>query len=119
MNAAAPMTVVETPFFLRKASGLLADRERAQLVFYLGMNPEAGAVVPDAGGVRKVRWATEGRGKRGGVRVIYYFHSEEFPLFLLTVYAKNQKANLTNAERQEFKNLIPLLVKTYAKGRKQ
>src|SRR5215471_17921226 len=117
MKAAAPMTVIETPFFLRKALGLLSDQEGAQLVYYLGMNPEAGPAVPHGGGVRKVRWAAEGRGKRGGVRVIYYFHNEEFPLFLLTVYAKNQKANLSNAERQEFKNLIPLLVKTYAKGR--
>ena len=114
----APMTVVETPFFLRKASALLAEEERSELIVFLGMNPEAGAVVPDAGGVRKVRWAAQGRGKRGGVRVVYYFHSETFPLFLLTVYAKNQKANLTKAERQEFKKLVPLLVRTYAKGRK-
>ena len=61
-------------------------------------------MVPEGGGIREVRWAAQGRGKRGGVRVIYYFHSETFPLFLLTVYAKNQKANLTKAERQEFKN---------------
>jgi len=118
MNA-VPMTVVETPFFLRKASALLTEDERAELVVLLGINPEAGSVVPDAGGVRKVRWSTQGRGKRGGVRVIYYFHSETFPLFLLTVYAKSQKASLTKAERQEFKKLVPILVKTYAKGRKK
>ena len=58
------MTVVETPFFLRKASALIAEDERAELVVFLGMNPEAGPVVPDAGGVRKLRWAAEGRGKR-------------------------------------------------------
>jgi len=51
--------------------------------------------------------------------VIYYFHNETFPLFLLTVYAKNQKANLTKSERQEFKKLVPLLVKTYAKTRQK
>jgi len=83
------------------------------------MNPEAGEVIPEAGGVRKVRWGTKGRGKRGGYRVIYYFHNPAFPLFLLTVYSKNQKANLTNDERAEFKKLIPILVKTYSKGRKQ
>ena len=60
---------------------------------------------------------SQGRGKRGGVRLIYYFHSDTFPLFLLTVYAKNQKANLTRAERNDFQKLIPLLVKTYGKGR--
>ena len=111
------MTVVETPLFLRKASALLTEDERSELIVFLGANPEAGAVIPETGGVRKVRWAAQGKGKRGGVRVIYYFHSETFPLFLLTVYAKNQKANLTRAERQEFRKLLPLLVSTCAKGR--
>ena len=113
------MTVVETPFFLRKASALIAEDEPAELVVFLGMNPEAGPVVPDAGGVRKLRWAAEGRGKRGGVASSTIFHSEALPLFFLTVYAKNQKANLTKAERQEFKRLVPLLVKTYAKKRQK
>jgi len=111
---AAAMTVVETPFFLRKAAGLLND-ERSNLVAFLGMNPAAGDVIPGAGGVRKVRWAEQGRGKRGGFRIIYYFHNEAFPLFLLTVYSKNQKANLTKAERNEFQKLIPILVKTSPK----
>jgi hypothetical protein len=75
-------------------------------------------VVPETGGVRKVRWAAQGKGKRGGVRVIYYLQSEALPLFLLTVYAKNQKANLTRAERNEFRGLVPLLVKAYAKAGK-
>jgi len=117
--ATAPMTVVETPFFLRKAASLLDEEERLELVAFLGMNPEAGEVVPEAGGVRKVRWAARGKGKRGGSRVIYYFHSETLPLFLLTIYSKTQKANLTKAERNEFRKLIPLLVKTYARGRKR
>lgn len=55
-----------------------------------------------------------GKGKRGGVRVIYYYHDEHLPLFLLTVYAKNQKANLTKAERNELNTLVPVLVATYA-----
>jgi hypothetical protein len=112
---AAPMTVVETPFFIRKAEALLDEEQRLDLVAFLGANPEAGDIVKEAGGVRKLRWAAQGRGRRGGVRVIYYFHGEAHPLFLLTVYAKNQKANLTRAERNEFKTLTSLLVKTYAK----
>ena len=75
-------------------------------------------MIPGTGGVRKVRWAAAGKGKRGGFRVICYFHSETWPLFLLTVYSKNQKANVTKAERNEFKELGPVLVKTYARGRK-
>ena len=113
------MTVVETPFFLRKAETVLDEEERSDLVMFFGLNPEAGDVVPESSGVRKVRWAAQGRGKRGGFRVIYYFHSETFPLFLLTIYAKNQRANLTKAERNEFKKLVSILVTTYAKGRKR
>lgn len=85
-------------------------------VWHLSVGFLAGNIIPETGGVRKLRWAAQGKGKRGGVRVIYYFHSESFPLFLLTVYAKNQKGNLTKAERNEFKNLVHLLVRTYAKG---
>jgi hypothetical protein len=113
------MTVVETPFFLRKAAGLLTDEEREHLIGFVGANAEVGAVVPESGGVRKLRWAVKGKGKRGGVRVIYYFRNDAFPVFLLTVYAKNQKANLTKAERNEMKALVPMLVKTYGKGRQQ
>jgi hypothetical protein len=113
------MTVVETPFFLRKAAALLTDDEREQLVVFVGANPAAGDVIPESGGVRKLRWAAKGKGKSAGVRVIYYFHSEALPVFLLTVYAKNQKANLTKAERNDLKVLVPLLVKNYSKGRQK
>jgi mRNA-degrading endonuclease RelE of RelBE toxin-antitoxin system len=75
------MTVVETPFFLRKVADLLTDSEREQLITFIGANPEAGDVVPESGGVRKIRWAAKGKGKRGGVRVIYYFHSRRFLCF--------------------------------------
>ena len=113
------MTVVETPFFLQKALGLLTDDERRQLIGFVGANPEMGDIIPASGGVRKLRWAAKGKGKRGGVRVIYYFHNETFPVFLLTVYAKNQKANLTPAERNELRNLVPTLVDTYGKGKQK
>jgi hypothetical protein len=112
-----PMTVVETPFFLKKAASLMNDDEREHLVASVGLSPEAGDVIPETGGVRKLRWASKGKGKRGGVRVIYYFRDEAFPVFLLTVYAKNQKANLTKAECNELKQLVPLLVKTYGQRR--
>jgi mRNA-degrading endonuclease RelE of RelBE toxin-antitoxin system len=114
---AVPMTVVETPFFLKKVASLLMEEEREKLITFLGRSPEAGDTIPETGGVRKLRWAGKGKGKRGGVRVIYYFHNEAFPVFLLTVYAKNQTGNLTKAERNEFKQLVPLLVKTYAQRR--
>ena len=62
------------------------------------------------GGVRKLRWARDGRGKSGGVRVIYYFHSEAMPLYLLTMFAKNERANLSKAERNALAGLVDALV---------
>jgi hypothetical protein len=69
----------------------------------------------DTGGARKLRWRAKGRGKRGGVRVIYYYHNESLPLFLLNVFAKNEKPNLTKAERNEMKTLLPRLIAGYRK----
>lgn len=63
------------------------------------------------GGIRKLRWSRSGRGKSGGVRVIYYFHSERIPLYLLTLFGKNEQENLTAAERNQLAGLVELLVK--------
>lgn len=111
--ADAPMTVVETEEFLRKAKPLMADAEREELVAFVGANPEAGKIIPETGGVRKVRWGLAGRGKRGGARVIYYYHSERLPLFLLSTYPKNEKANLSKAERNAMKRSVQILVAEY------
>lgn len=79
--ADAPMTVMETQEFLRKANPLMSETEREELVAFRAAHPEAGGVVADTGGVRKVRWGLAGRGKRGGARVIYYYHSNGFRCF--------------------------------------
>lgn len=109
------MTVVETAEFLKHAASLMSDAEREKLVAFVGANPQAGEIIPETGGVRKVRWAREGMGKSGGARVIYYYHNVSLPVFLLTIYAKNRKANLSKAERNAMKWLIPVLVAGYSK----
>ncbi len=83
------------------------------LVGYLAASPAAGDFVPGAGGIRKLRWGLEGRGKRGGARIIYFFHSVDVPLFVLTTFAKNERSDLSQAERNEFRGLTKLLIKTY------
>lgn len=102
------MTVIETPAFLRRAKGILSEAERADLVAYLAEHPDSGKIMEGTGGVRKLRWAREGEGKSGGYRV-YYFHSERIPLFALLIYGKNEKANLTQAEKNDMRRLTALL----------
>ena len=104
-------TVVELPEFIRRTRGLLSTSETQLLVNYLAEFPQSGDLMQGTGGVRKLRWAREGTGKSGGVRVIYYFHSEDIPLYLLTIFAKNERANLTMAQRNELAQLAKQLVK--------
>lgn len=119
MSKPAPVSVVETPEFLTATRRMMMDEERGLLVDYLAYNPAAGELIPGTGGVRKLRWGLEGRGKRGGARVIYFYHSETMPLFALTAYAKNERADLSQADRNDFRRLTALLVDGYAKRNKR
>lgn len=96
--------------FLASTRKLMHDEERAELVDYLAYHQTAGAVVPGTGGDRKPRWGLEGRGKRGGARVIYFYHDMEMPLYLITAFAKNQRENLSQAELNFMRKLVPILV---------
>jgi hypothetical protein len=109
---AALVTIAEVPEFVRRAARLLSQEEQMALVEYLAANPRAGDLIPGTGGVRKLRWARGGRGKSAGVRAIYYFHSEAMPLYLLTLFAKNEAADLTVAERNELASLARMLKAT-------
>jgi hypothetical protein len=113
MRVEGLITVVETPEFLAASRKLLDEDQRTLLINYLAAYPAAGDLMPDSGGLRKLRWALPGRGKRGGARVIYFLHSERLPLFLLTAYAKNERADLSAKDRAEFKKMVKQLVKTY------
>jgi hypothetical protein len=84
----------------------MSDGQRARVVEMLARDPECGEIMPGTGGVRKVRVALPGRGKSGGARVVYYFHSEKLPVFALTVFAKNERANLTLAERNTMASVV-------------
>jgi hypothetical protein len=87
-------TVVETPLFQRLADDFWTEEERGAFVYFIAAHPEAGAVVPGSGGVRKVRWSMAGRGKRGGMRVIYFNRLSVGEIWLLVLYAKSEAENI-------------------------
>ncbi|MGB5517790.1 MAG: type II toxin-antitoxin system RelE/ParE family toxin [Gammaproteobacteria bacterium] len=106
-------TVVELPEFLRKSEKLLTISQRLSIINYLAEHPASGDIMQGTGGIRKLRWSAQGRGKSGGVRVIYYYHNEAIPLFLLTVFGKGEKTNLSKSERNELAKFTSLLAKQY------
>lgn len=90
------VTVVELPEFQRRAKGLLSDDEKAELIAFVAANPKTGVSL--GGGIRKFRFAREGGGKSGGYRVVHLYHAGSGPVFLLTLFAKNEKSSLTPTE---------------------
>lgn len=111
------IAVAEMPEYIRHVTRLLSQSERNDIVDYVAANPKAGDLIQGTGGIRKLRWARGGKGKSGGVRVIYYFHSEVLPLYLLTAFGKGEKADLSQAERNELAKLVRVL-KGHAKESK-
>lgn len=109
------ITVAETPTFRRKIETLLSPSERDDLIAYLAEHPFAGVLIQGTGGIRKLRWRTGATGKRGGIRVIYYFHSEMMPLYLLAAFGKNDKSDLAMRERQQLSDLVDELVRHWSK----
>jgi hypothetical protein len=91
--------VVETPAYLSDAERLFTMEERTAIVDRVAADPGCGVLIPGTGGIRKVRFGFGGRGKRGGARIIYFVEGDEVPIFLLAVFAKNEKADLTPKER--------------------
>ena len=104
-------TVVELDTFLKRAKAIMSNEEREGIVTFLAANPEAGISL--GGGLRKVRVARDGGGKSGGYRTLYVFGGADIPLFLVTVFAKNEKANLTKAEQAAAVELSKLIIASY------
>ena len=109
--------VIETEDFLKDAAdvGMSAD-ERGLIVNALSEDPMLGAPMVGTGGARKTRFPIQGKGKSGGYRVVHYFGGNDIPVFLLAVFKKNEKANLTNAERNELKKELAGLGEDYRKS---
>lgn len=100
------MDFVETRVFTRQITKLLSDDEYRLLQQSLIVKPDAGAVIRRGGGLRKLRWRTSGRGKRGGIRVIYYWYVDEYQLFMLLAYDKNEKDDLSANELKVLRRIV-------------
>ena len=86
--------------FARQANAIWSDDERMALIDHVARNPESGDVIPGTAGVRKLRWGRSGRGKRGGARVIYFYHDVDRPIYLLLAYAKARASDMTPDEKR-------------------
>lgn len=105
----ALVEVVETPSYLQDAERLLSEPEREEIIYSLAANPLQGVLIKGTGGLRKMRVGLAGRGKRGGGRVIYWFHSEAAPIVLLAMFAKNEASDLSHGERKALTKLVEQL----------
>lgn len=106
--------VIQTPTFLAQAKRCgLSDSELLEIVALIAADPEAGALMSGTGGARKLRHAREGQGKSGGFRTIHYFGGGDIPVFALAIFGKNEKANLSQAERNELARILPKLADAY------
>ena len=105
-NELIPQVVVETPAYLQSVKRFWTQDVQDEFKTYIGLNPLAGDVIPGLGGVRKIRWQGKGHGKRGGVRVIYYVYSEDFPIYLFYAYSKNMQTDLSEDEKDILRRAI-------------
>jgi hypothetical protein len=104
------MLIVETAIFTRRIQALISDEQYRLLQLQLVAQPDVGKVIPQSGGLRKLRWSLNGRGKRGGMRVIYYWSASRDTILMLFVYAKNEQDDLT---RQQLKTLRKIIEEEY------
>jgi hypothetical protein len=107
-------TVIETPAYLREARGAgMTEAEMRKAVKTVSENPEAGTPIQGTGGFRKLRLAGRGKGKSGGYRLVTFFSGADIPVFLITVFGKGERADLSQAERNELVKLGKELLETY------
>ena len=110
-------SVVETPRYLTDAKQAgMVDKERAAIVTFVSVNPQAGDMMAGTGGARKFRFRRPGTGKSGGYRIVFYHGGDDVPLFLLNVFAKGERANLSQAERNELRVILGNMAQIYRRG---
>lgn len=105
------MWFIETPVFSSQLYALLSDDDFSALQLVLALRPEQGALIPGGGGLRKLRWGLRGKGKRGGLRVIYYWDPTEGGIYLLFLYPKNRQEDLTPEQLKLLRRIVQEVLK--------
>lgn len=100
------MEFIEAPIFTKLIHKYLSDDEYAAFQWELALHPETGTLIPESGGLRKLRWGAKGRGKRGGVRTIYYYKNLENKIWLLTIYSKSETENVSLDELRRIRKKL-------------
>ena len=107
------ITIIESKEFTKFAATLFTEAEKDDLLEYLSNHPQAGVLIKQSGGVRKLRWGHKGKGKSGGSRIIYYFHSNAIPIFVIATYAKNQQEDISPAALKGLSRFVETVKKHY------
>jgi hypothetical protein len=111
--APRPVSVIELVGYRRRAGELLTPGEQDAVIDLVAYEPTCGDIIPGTGGLRKVRIGRGGGGKRGGARVVYYFHDPDVPIYLLALYAKNEKGDLSAREKREFSEFVKEIMRQW------
>ena len=112
-NLLIPQVIVETPAYLRAVEDFWDSETQSEFKNFIGVNFLLGDIIPDTGGLRKIRWQGSGKGKRSGARIIYYFYDEDHPIYLLFAYTKNIQTDLNDHEKNILRNLVQQLKNSF------
>ena len=105
------MLFIETPIFTKLVTDLIPDDEYRKIQLALVLRPEAGKIIPGSGGLRKIRWKSSGSGKRGGLRLIYFWDVQEDRIYMLLLYKKSKQEDLTQSQLKILRNLVKEFLK--------
>lgn len=109
--------VVETSEYIKQAQLCMDVKSRQDFISYIAKNPLEGELITGTGGARKIRWTSNSsQGKRGGSRVVYYYHNQNMPIFLFTAYGKNQKETISENDKNALKTIIKSIVRIYGEA---
>lgn len=116
-RARRPIVVAETPAFAAWSDEIWTVSEKGAFIDHIATHPDAGVIIPGGSGLRKIRWRMANRGKRGGVRVVYYFHDESRPLLLIAGYDKAVQSDLSQMQKASIRDLVQSLKLAYRSSR--